>query len=561
MTVQVGGIPDPIRAGIAGGWKVHHAGELTANQTIECDVVIVGTGAGGGTAAEILTQAGLHVVMLEEGPLRSSDDFKMREREALSDLYQEGGTRATGDGSMTLLQGRSVGGSTTVNWTSSFRTPPLTLKHWADVHGVKGMSVAEMDPWFARAETRLKIGPWTVPANENNDIIRQGCEKLGWAWHSIPRNVSGCWNLGYCGVGCPTNAKQSMLITTIPAALNGGAVLYQRARVRELIISGDQVQGVIVDGMPEQGLLPTGKTLTVKARHTVLSGGAINNPGILLRSKAPDPHQQIGTRTMIHPVNACFALFDRDVNGWSGAPQSVYSDNFQWKDGATGPMGYKIEVLPMLPAFIAGLLGLHGAALAKEMQQLGHMNGMLSLQRDGFTEDSPGGKVSLRKDGSAVLDYDISDTLRNAFKRSFTSMAEIQFAAGARSVRPFQLGGGTYTDFASCRDAIAGYTIEKFRTGVGSAHLMGGCAMGEDVTRSVVNSQGDFHTLGRLSVLDGSLFPTSIGANPQLSIYGLVGRLATGLADKLAPAGAKRSAVLAPELSPAMPGAIALQAV
>ncbi len=538
MAIEVAGIPDPIRAGIAGGWKVHHAGELKQNTTIECDVVIVGTGAGGGTAAEILSQAGLSVVLLEEGPLRSSNDFKMREAEAFRDLYQEGGGRTTKDAAITVLQGRSVGGSTTVNWTSSFRTPAPTLKHWTDVHGVRNVGEAEMAPWFERAEKRLGIAPWMVPPNENNDIIRQGCEKLGWNWHTIPRNVAGCWNLGMCGLGCPTNAKQSMLVTTIPAALTAGAVLYQRARVRKLLLNGDQVEGVLVDGLPETGLKPTGVTLTVKARHTVLSGGAINNPGILLRSEVPDPHETVGKRTMIHPVTACFALFERPVNGFSGAPQSVYSDHFQWKDGATGPMGFKIEVLPTLPAFVAGLLGNHGADHVREMQQLGHLNGMIALLRDGFTEDSPGGKVSLRDDGSAVLEYDLSDSVRDGFRRAYLAMAEIQFAAGARSVRPMQMAGGTYTSWQACREAILGFSIEKFRTGMGTAHLMGGCAMGEDEARSVVNSRGEFHHLGRLSVLDGSLFPTSIGANPQLSIYGLVTRLATSLADRLAPTGA-----------------------
>ena len=474
------------------------------------------------------------------------DDLAGRriEGEALRDLYQEGAARTTGDGSMTVLQGRAVGGSTTVNWTSSFRTPPQTLKHWRDVHGVKGISDAEMAPWFDRAEKRQQVGPWTVPPNENNDIIRQGCEKLGWSWHSIPRNVSGCWNLGMCGVGCPTNAKQSMLVTTIPSALNAGATLYHRARVRELIMDGDKVRGVLVDGMPEVGLQPTGKILMVRARHVVLAGGAINTPAILLRSKVPDPHEQIGARTMIHPVNASFAQFDRKVEGWGGAPQSVYSDHFQWKDGATGPMGFKIEVIPMQPGFVAGLLGNHGLEHARDMQALGHLNGMIALLRDGFTEDSPGGRTSIRKDGSAVLDYDVSASLADGLRRSFLAMAEIQLAAGARSVRPFQLAGGSFTTMAAAKSAINGFTIEKFRTGIGSAHLMGGCAMGEDAKTSVVNSRGEFHGLTNLSVLDGSIFPTSIGANPQLSIYGLVAKLATGLAERLLPTGAPKPEAL-----------------
>ncbi|MEO6697882.1 MAG: GMC family oxidoreductase [Paraperlucidibaca sp.] len=535
MSITVAGIIDPIRRGIDGGWQVYHAGEMSADQRIECDVVIVGTGAGGGTAAEILTQAGLNVVMLEEGPLRSSDDFKMREAEAFRDLYQEGGGRTTKDGAFTILQGRAVGGSTTVNWTSSFRTPPETLQHWAAMHGVKGLDVAAMAPWFARAEQRLSINPWMVPANPNNDVIRIGCEALGWSWHTIPRNVAGCWNLGYCGVGCPTNAKQSMLVTTIPGALNEGASLYQRARVSQLIIENGRVAGVIAEGMPEQGFKPTGRLLTVRARHTILAGGAINNPGILLRSKATDPHERVGKRTMVHPVSASFAEFQREMNGWSGAPQSQYSDHFQWKDGAVGPMGFKVEVLPMLPAFIGGLLGNFGEAQLQDMKALGHLNGMIALMRDGFTDDSPGGSVCLRDDGSPVLDYPMTDSLADGIRRAYLAMAEMQFAAGAKQVRMMQMATPAYQSWAQAKAAIADFSIEKFRTGLGSAHLMGGCAMGEDPRTSVVNSEGQHHQLESLSIMDGSVFPTSIGANPQLSIYGLVTRNATLLAQQLAP--------------------------
>ncbi len=133
--------------GIAGGWKVTDASTLTQDTVIETDVVIIGSGAGGGVTAEILTQAGLKVLLLEEGPLKTSDSFKdMDEARAFRELYQEGAGRATSDGAIAVLQGRSVGGTTTVNWTSSFRTPAPTLKHWADVHGVKGHSAEDMAP-------------------------------------------------------------------------------------------------------------------------------------------------------------------------------------------------------------------------------------------------------------------------------------------------------------------------------------------------------------------------------------------------------------------------------
>lgn len=536
MTIDVKGIHDFFAEGVAQGWKAVHLGQQKQNARIECDVVIVGTGAGGGTTAEILTQAGLDVVLIEEGPLRTSRDFTAQEFRAYHDLYQESAGRTTKDGSMTILQGRAVGGSTTVNWTSSFRTPPLTLKHWAEAHGVKGLGEAEMAPWFERAEKRLHIQPWLVEPNPNNNMLKAGCEKLGWSWQGIPRNVVGCWNLGYCGMGCPTNAKQSMLVTTIPEALKKGARLYYRARADRVLLDGKRATGIVATGMQENGVQGTGVTLTVMARHVVMAGGGINNPGLLLRSKAPDPHKVLGKRTFLHPVNAVFAQFPGDINPWSGAPQSTYSDHFQWKDGATGPMGFKLEALPLHPALASSLMEGVGEMHALEMQKLKNTNALLALMRDGFTEDSPGGTVSLRDDGVPTVDYPLTDALRDGFRRSFLAMAEIQFAAGAAAVKPRQHEATWFTSWRDCKAAIERFDIEKFRTGMGSAHVMGGCAMGEDPKHSVVDSGGRHHQVEGLSVLDGSMFPTSIGANPQLSIYGIVGKLATQLAAALKPA-------------------------
>lgn len=541
--MEIRDIHDPIAEGLANGWKVWNAGQLTANQTVECDVVIVGTGAGGGTAAEILTQAGLDVVLVEEGPLRSSRDFHLNERDAYRDLYQESAGRVTKDGSFTILQGRAVGGSTTINWTSSFRTPAETLKHWGMERGVEGVSEQELAPWFERMEKRLDIQPWGLPPNANNHVLKAGCEALGWGWASIPRNVTGCWNLGYCGMGCPVNAKQSMLVTTIPSALNNGARLYYRARAEKVLVEGSRVVGVQCSGMQENGVFPTPVSLTIRARHVVLSGGGINTPGILLRSKVPDPHRTIGKRTFLHPVNMVFARFDDEVAPWSGAPQSIYSDHFQWKDGATGPVGFKLEAIPLHPVLASALIGGYGETQAADMAEMHRTNGLIALLRDGFIEDSQGGTISLRDDGTPTVDYPLTDALRDGLRRSFLAMAEIQFAAGAKAVRPKQLNVPFYTSWKACREAIQGYEIEKFRTGLGSAHIMGGSAMGRDVKRSVVDSRGRFHHLEGLSVLDGSLFPTSIGANPQLSIYGLVAKLASGLAEEFNPAAKKEAAV------------------
>ncbi|WP_285275942.1 GMC family oxidoreductase [Halopseudomonas bauzanensis] len=527
-------IPDLFAEGLKRDWKVTNAAQLQQDLTLEADIAIVGSGAGGATSAEILSAAGFKVLLIEEGGLFTSSDFKLQEDEAYPALYQEGLGRMSKDGAITILQGRAVGGTTLVNWTSCFRTPEPTLAHWASEHGVRGHSSDELAPWFARMEERLGISPWAMPPNANNDVLRRGCEQLGLHWQVIPRNVRGCWNLGYCGLGCPTNAKQSMLVTSIPALLDNGGELVYLARAERLQLDGERVTGLECVAMDERSVAPTGRRIQVRARHYILAGGSINTPGLLLRSEAPDPHGILGKRTFLHLTTFSWAQFDQPINPFYGAPQSIYSDHFQWQNGATGPMGYKLEVPPMQPGFSATVLGGTGVANSELMQQLPNSNMMIALLRDGFHPDSSQGEVQLRNDGSPVLDYRLTDYTWEAVRRTYQSMADIQFAAGARTVTPVHNDARPAKSLAEAREMIDALDLRRFKARLGSAHVMGGCAMGEDSTRAVTDSLGRHHQVENLSIHDGSLFPTSIGANPQLSIYGITARLSSLLAERLA---------------------------
>ena len=354
-------VPDPIQAGLARGWDVIDGAALQADRTIEADVVIVGSGAGGGVSAEILALAGLKVIIVEEGALKSSKDFKMREADAYPALYQESAARKTRDKAINILQGRTVGGSTTVNWTSSFRTPAGTLAYWQKHFGLADYSPAAMAPWFDMMEARLHVGAWQAAPNANNDVLRRGAAQLGIPTGAIRRNVNGCWNLGYCGMGCPTNAKQSMLVTTIPSALDHGATLVTRARAEQLVFKGDKVDHLLCRALDADGLAPSGHTLTLRARHFVVAGGAINSPALLLRSKAPNPHGLLGSRTFLHPTVVSGALFEQRIDGYAGAPQTIYSDHFLDSAPIDGPIGYKLEAPPLHPLLLATTLAGFGA--------------------------------------------------------------------------------------------------------------------------------------------------------------------------------------------------------
>jgi len=526
-------LPDPIREGLARGWKVHGGPHAPLPAQIDCDVAIVGSGAGAGITAELLTRAGLAVVLVEEGPLRSSSDFHQRESEAYPTLYQESAARKTADKAINILQGRCVGGSTTVNWTSSFRTPEPTLEHWQKHYALADYGSEALGHWFEQAERRLGIGSWLMPPNENNDLLRRGAAALGITAPMIQRNVKGCWNLGSCGMGCPTNAKQSMLVTTLPAALDAGAVMLVQTRAEAFDWKGDEAAALRCVSVALDGSPTADTQIRVRARHYVVAGGAINSPALLLRSKAPDPHGLLGRRTFLHPVVISAALFEREIEGWSGAPQTVYSDHFLETQPIDGPIGYKLEAPPIHPVIFASTLPGYGRVQSDLLSQFPKTHALLALMRDGFHEQSPGGQVRLRGDGSPELHYPLTDFVMDGARRAFLSMAEIQFAAGAAAVLPVHEMAQRYTSWAQARAAIAELPMKPLLTRVVSAHVMGGCGMAGDERRGVVRPDGRHWQIGNLSVHDGSIFPTSIGANPQLSIYGIVNRLATGLAGQL----------------------------
>lgn len=516
----------------ANATSVIHGYRLEKDQTLSADVVIVGTGAGGGTTAEILSKTGLKVVLLEEGGYRTSKDFHMREGEAYTTLYYDVGARKTKNKAITILQGRTVGGSTTVNWVSCFRTPAETLAHWTTVHGLKGFTENDMAPWFAVMEKRLNIAPWPI-RNPSNDVLYRGATKLGWHVQAIPRNVKACRNLGYCGMGCPVDAKQSMLVTTIPAALERGATLIANVRADKLEIKGDQVVAVNAVALKENSVDPTGIKIRVEAPYVVLAGGGINTPALLLRSQAPDPHRRTGKRTFLHVTNVSTAIMPEKINPFDGAPQSVYSNQFLFRDGVTGKMGYKIEIAPLHPVLAAVGTTLFGQPHAEGMARLPHLNPAIALLRDGFNEESQGGTVTVADDGSAILDYPLNDYLWDGIRQSYLSMAEFQFAAGASRVVPIHMEspGDGYATWADAKKAIETFPLKALRAPLYSAHVMGGCAMGEDPKTSIVNSNGKHHQLTNVWVIDGSTFPTSIGANPSLPIYAMAARQASALAE------------------------------
>ena len=532
-TLPGGLVPDLFAAGIANGWKAYEAHKREMPKQMSADVVIIGTGAGGGITAEICAKAGLKVLLIEEGPLKTSKDFKMLESVAYPTLYQESAGRKTADKAINILQGRTVGGSTTVNWTSSFRTPAETLAFWQNQFALKDMTVEAMAPWFEQAERRLNIVDWQVPPNENNDILRRGAEAKGISWGAIRRNVKDCWNLGYCGMGCPTNAKQSMLVSTIPTALDHGAELVASLRAHSFKISQGRIRALRFQVMNPDGVLPSGKEVEVTAKHFVLAGGSINTPAVLLRSNATDPHDRLGERTFLHPVVISAARMEQEVRADAGAPQTIYSDHYLHTDPIDGPVGFKLEAPPLHPVIFASTLPGFAKKHSDVMRNFSKTHMQLALLRDGFNSGSVGGQVRLNSDGSPVLDYKLTPAIWDAARRALVAMAELQHAAGALSTLPVHEYAKPANNIDEALKQVNELDMKPLSMKVVSAHVMGGCAMAGEEKLGVTRPDGRHWQIENLSIHDGSLFPTSIGANPQLSIYGLTNKLSQQLVTEL----------------------------
>ena len=359
---------------------------IDLDQDVErsCDVCIVGSGAGGGVLAMELTARGLDVVMLEEGGYFTRDDFDGHEASAFPKLYQDRGARTSADLAITVLQGRSVGGGTTINWTTCYRTPDRILEHWQRVHGVDTFDATELRPHFEAIEERLGIAEWPeAMANPNNRVLLDGCRKLGWDAKALRRNVRGCVNSGYCGMGCPVGAKQAMHRTTLQDALDDGLTLYADCRADrfELDPAGKRVVAVHASILNRETGRPTGPKVVVKPKVFVSSCGAINGPALFLRSGV-NPNGRVGKRTFIHPVVGVSSLHEQEIRPYSGAPQSIGSHEFI--DRGPDKIGFFIETAPLHPMLGSLAFPGFGPKQAKFMQELPHVCALLALSVDGL---------------------------------------------------------------------------------------------------------------------------------------------------------------------------------
>ncbi len=495
---------------------------ITADTTLSCDAVVVGSGAGGGVVAAELTAAGKDVIVLEKGGYRNEADFTHQEGEALATMYDAGGLLATRDLGLVVLQGSTLGGGTVINYTTSFPTPDAVRHEWAQRHALPHFEGAEFTRSLAAVAQRIGVNTDHARPSGRDQVLIRGLERLGWHHGLLPRDVRGCPqddSCGYCGMGCRHGAKQSTLITYLQDAAARGARIVTNCDVRQVTIAGGVATGV--EARVGQ------HAVTVRARAVIVAAGSVHSPALLLRSGVSLP--ALGRHLALHPATAVLADMDEEVQPWTGTIQAHYSDQFADLDSG---YGFKFETAPLHPSLQALAAPWESAAQHRDrMAKLPRTALIGILLRDRF-----GGRVTVDRDGGTpVVDYRLSRYDRKHLRRAIAGAAEVLEAAGAREIWLPVARTVTYRPGVgvSARHARDDWLRRVDRAGWGpnelllvTFHQMASCRMGARARTSVVDAENRVWGIRGLYVADASTFPSASGVNPMLTVMAIAHRAA-----------------------------------
>jgi choline dehydrogenase-like flavoprotein len=517
---------------------------------LEADVVIVGSGAGGGVVAAELAKAGRSVVVLEAGPFVDEASMPTDELDAFGRLYLNHGLLSTWDGSVTMLGGAGVGGGTLVNWMTSIAAPESVRAEWRTAHGIPDMVGKAWDDDVRTTETELGVAE-TTPTPPKDAVILRGAAGLGWEAGAVRRNATGCDDCGSCPFGCRRGSKQSGIRVHLAEASRHGARIVPRVRVTRVIIDKGRAVGVEGNALwtdPQTGEPvvdeasgePRTRRLFVRARTVVVAAGALRTPAVLAGSGLE--HAAIGRHLRLHPVPVVAGIFTEPIDMWRGPMQAARS--LEFSEPAPGRNGYAIESAPGHPGLLALALPWEGLdAHTEVMARARRIAPLIAVTRDGGE-----GETKLTKAGRVRVDYRLDASGVATLRHGLVSMARLSREAGAAEIvavggSPRWHGrdgfeqGREEASFDRFLADLASFDFRPNRGSVFSAHQMGTARMGADArdhacdpggrVRSVFGGRRSSDAvIGGLYVADGSLFPTAIGVNPMITIMVLARRVA-----------------------------------
>ena len=512
-----------------------------AEETLEADVCIVGSGSGGSVIAAVLASRGLDVVVLEAAGYYNEADFTQLELPAYQQMFWRGGPTPTADGNVSLVAGTTLGGGTTINWTNCLRTRPWVREQWAE-HGLGDVGESAFDRHLDTVLERISANDECSELNGTQERLREGAEALGWSFETIVRNADrGKYSpetAAYLGFGDQSGSKQSADRTWLADAQEHGARILTFTRATRILTDGGRATGV--DAVWQT---PDGRSaqLTVKAPRVVVGCGSLESPALLMRSDIGGP--AVGHNLRLHPSSVVGGAYGTDQEAWWGAPQAGLCDEFA--DTGEG-FGFLIETAQYAPGLIGSATPWISAADHKQrMSEFRFTANFISL-----TRDRGGGQVTVDANGEALPMYSVTDPLDlENLKRGIETQIRLHEAAGAHQIGPLAEGAPTWRRGDDLEAFISAVKRIPFRAGgykLFSAHQMGSCRMGEDPQTSVAGPWGELHDTKGVWIGDASAFPTSSGTNPMVSIMALAHRTAEAIAGDAGAAGDAKQTQAAP---------------
>jgi choline dehydrogenase-like flavoprotein len=509
---------------------------------LEADVVIVGSGAGGGVIAGTLANQGLKVVVLEMGGYYDESDFNMLELWAYQNLYYRGGPVPTVDGNISLQAGSNLGGGTTINWTNCLRTTPWVREQWAREYGLEGVDGPEYDRHLDAVLERLGANQDCSDFNGPTLRMKEGAERLGWSFERVVRNADPSTyspeTAAYMGFGDQSGSKQSTTKTFLRDAVDAGAEILVRTTATRVLTEGGRAAGVEARYEDPEG--GRAAAVTVRAPQVVVACGSLESPALLLRSGIGGP--AAGNYLRLHPCTAMLGIYNEDQEAWWGAPHTGVVHEFA--DTGDG-WGFLLETAQYTTGIGASAIPFSSAREHKEaLAEYRYASTSIALLRD-----RGHGRVTIDRDGQAVHSYALTDEVdvRNS-RHGIEAQARLHEAAGAREIRSLAGSMPRWRRGDDLADFIGRSQRVPLRFGghrLFSAHQMGSCRMGNDPQRSVAGPWGELHDTPGVWIGDASAFPTSSGTNPMISIMALAHRTAEAIAAS-APAGARAESEPAP---------------
>lgn len=493
-----------------------HAGEALGGDTaLDCDVVVVGTGAGGAVVGRELAEAGLAVVFVEEGRYFERGDFTGRAFDMQQKLYRRGGgTFSLGNVGIPIPLGQTVGGTTTVNSGTCYRTPDRVLREWQRDLGLSELGPDQLGPYFDRVERVLGVEHAKAALlGGNGRVIARGCDALGFTRHGpLKRNAPACDGQGVCVFGCPTDAKRSTNVSYIPLALRAGAELFSNAKMTRILVEGGRAVGVVAK-------TADGSTLTIRARSVVIACGSIMTPIVLGQQGLANRSGQLGKNLSIHPACGALAEFEEQILGWKGIPQGYGIEDLHEEgilfEGAMLPLEMSLTVTNLI-----------GPELVRLAESFDHVASFGFLVED----HSRGSVTSVL--GQPVIRYSLGDHDVAHIKRGVDVLAQVFFAAGAHRIHT-PIAGFDVLESADDLAKLRRATIRARDLDVSAYHPLGTARMGVDPSRSVVDQDHQCHDTRGLYVVDGASVPSSLGVNPQVTIMAMATRAAEKIAASL----------------------------